>query len=189
MANKNIFASEAESKEKEQSKIFQETKTASLFLYELPKSLLEYGNAASFKDVNGIEAIFLYNNGTAGDDIFQSGIVVFPAIYAVEGDGAQTISPIAIALYLLGATVSIGYRQSETKSRWTVTDKQFPVTASLFIVEAVAQKHLQMVVGTAVQTFSDVEGVEKDRFVIVAPRGGEIIVAHLFAIHGKMIKA
>ena len=50
--------------EKEQSKIFQETKTASLFLYELPKSLLEYGNAASFKDVNGIEAIFLYNNGT-----------------------------------------------------------------------------------------------------------------------------
>ena len=50
--------------EKEQSKIFQETKTASLFLYELPKSLLEFGNAANFKDVNGIEAIFLYNNGT-----------------------------------------------------------------------------------------------------------------------------
>ncbi len=50
--------------EKEQGKIFQETKNASLFLYELPKSLLEYGNAASFKDVNGIEAIFLYNNGT-----------------------------------------------------------------------------------------------------------------------------
>ena len=50
--------------EKEQSKIFQETKAASLFLYELPKSLLEFGNAASFKDVNGIEAIFLFNNGT-----------------------------------------------------------------------------------------------------------------------------
>ena len=50
--------------EKEQSKIFQETKTASLFLYELPKSLLEFGNAANFKDVNGIEAIFLYNNET-----------------------------------------------------------------------------------------------------------------------------
>ena len=53
-----------EALEKEQNKIFQETKTASLFLYELPKSLLEFGNAASFKDVNGIEAIFLYNNGT-----------------------------------------------------------------------------------------------------------------------------
>ena len=52
-----------EALDKEQSKIFQETKTASLFLYELPKSLLEFGNAANFKDVKGIEAIFLYNNG------------------------------------------------------------------------------------------------------------------------------
>ncbi len=50
--------------EREQAKIFQETKAASLFLYELPKSLLEFGNAASFKDVQGIEAIFLFNNGT-----------------------------------------------------------------------------------------------------------------------------
>ena len=50
--------------EKEQAKIFQETKAASMFLYELPKSLLEFGNAASFKDVQGIEAIFLFNNGT-----------------------------------------------------------------------------------------------------------------------------
>ena len=48
--------------EKEQEKIYQETKAASLFLYEQPRSLLEFGNAASFKDVAGIEAIFLYNN-------------------------------------------------------------------------------------------------------------------------------
>ena len=48
---------------KEQEKIYQETKAASLFLYEQPRSLLEFGNAASFKDVPGIEAIFLYNNG------------------------------------------------------------------------------------------------------------------------------
>ena len=47
---------------KEQEKIYQETKAASLFLYEQPRSLLEFGNAASFKDVAGIEAIFLYNN-------------------------------------------------------------------------------------------------------------------------------
>ena len=53
-----------EALEKEQSKILQETKAASLFLYELPKSLLEFGNAANFKDVQGVEAIFLYNNGT-----------------------------------------------------------------------------------------------------------------------------
>jgi len=48
---------------KEQDRIYQETKAASLFLYEQPRSLLEFGNAASFKDVAGIEAIFLYNNG------------------------------------------------------------------------------------------------------------------------------
>ena len=48
---------------KEQAKIFQETKTASLFLYESPKSLLEFGNAAGFKDVQGIDAIYLYNDG------------------------------------------------------------------------------------------------------------------------------
>ena len=53
-----------EALEKEQGKIFQETKAASLFLYEQPKSLLEFGNAANFKDVNGIEATFLYNNGS-----------------------------------------------------------------------------------------------------------------------------
>ena len=47
---------------KEQEKIYQETKAASLFLYEQPRSLLEFGNATAFKDVNGIEAIFLYNN-------------------------------------------------------------------------------------------------------------------------------
>ena len=48
---------------KEQEKIYQETKAASLFLYEQPRSLIEFGNEASFKDVSGIEAIFLYNNG------------------------------------------------------------------------------------------------------------------------------
>ena len=49
--------------EKEQERIYQETKAASIFLYEQPRSLLEFGNAASYKDVVGIEAIFLYNNG------------------------------------------------------------------------------------------------------------------------------
>ncbi|MCQ2120554.1 MAG: HAMP domain-containing histidine kinase [Fibrobacter sp.] len=48
---------------KEQEKIFQETRAASLFLYELPKSLLEFGNAAAYKDVRGIKSIFLYNEG------------------------------------------------------------------------------------------------------------------------------
>ena len=132
---------------------------------------------------------FLHNNRTTCDDIFQTGIIVFSTIDAVEGDGAQAIGPITIALYLLGSPVCIGYRKPETKRRRTVADQQFPVSASLFVVESIAQKHLKMVVGAAVQTFSDVEGIEKDSFVIIAPRGSKIMFAHLLAIHGKMIKA
>ena len=49
--------------QKEQSKIYQETKAASLFLYEQPQRLLDFGHAAEFKSVEGIEAIFLFNNG------------------------------------------------------------------------------------------------------------------------------
>lgn len=62
--NRTSFQKEVEEAiAKEQEKIYQETKAASLFLYEQPRSLLEFGNATAFKDVNGIEAIFLYNDG------------------------------------------------------------------------------------------------------------------------------
>jgi len=62
--NRSSFQKEVEEAvEKEQDKIYQETKAASLFLYEQPRSLLDFGNASAFKDVNGIEAIFLYNDG------------------------------------------------------------------------------------------------------------------------------
>lgn len=61
--NRTSFQKEVEDViQKEQDKIYQETKAASLFLYEQPRSLLEFGNATAFKDVNGIEAIFLYND-------------------------------------------------------------------------------------------------------------------------------
>lgn len=53
-----------ESVRKEQNKIFQETKAASLFLYEQPQRLLDFGHATEFKSVDGIEAIFLFNKGT-----------------------------------------------------------------------------------------------------------------------------
>ncbi|MCF0223868.1 MAG: histidine kinase [Fibrobacter sp.] len=49
---------------KEQRKIYQETKNASLFLYEQPQKLLDFGHATEFKSVDGIEAIFLFNNGS-----------------------------------------------------------------------------------------------------------------------------
>ena len=59
------FREECESTiSKEQNKIFQEVKSASLYLYEQPHSLLDFGNATQFKTVNGIEAMFLFNNGT-----------------------------------------------------------------------------------------------------------------------------
>ena len=50
--------------EKEHAKIYQETKAASLFLYEQPQGLLDFGHATEFKSVEGIEAIFLFNKGT-----------------------------------------------------------------------------------------------------------------------------
>ena len=49
--------------EKEQAKIYQETKAASLFLYEQPQGLLDFGHATEFKSVEGIDAIFLFNKG------------------------------------------------------------------------------------------------------------------------------
>lgn len=58
------FQSEIEDAvEKEQNKIFQETKAASLFLYEQPQGLLDFSHATEFKSVDGIEAIFLFNEG------------------------------------------------------------------------------------------------------------------------------
>lgn len=49
---------------KEQNKIYAETKNASLFLYEQPQGLLDFGHATEFKSVEGIEAIFLFNKGS-----------------------------------------------------------------------------------------------------------------------------
>lgn len=63
--NRASFQSELEDAvSKEQKKIYQETKGASLFLYEQPRGLLDFGNATEFKSVDGIEAIFLFNNGS-----------------------------------------------------------------------------------------------------------------------------
>lgn len=63
--NSISFQSEIEEAvSKEQKKIHQEAKGASLFLYEQPRGLLDFGNATEFKSVDGIEAIFLFNNGS-----------------------------------------------------------------------------------------------------------------------------
>lgn len=63
--NLSTFQSEVDDAvEKEQAKIYQETKAASLFLYEQPQGLLDFGHATEFKSVEGIEAIFLFNKGT-----------------------------------------------------------------------------------------------------------------------------
>lgn len=46
----------------EQEKLYQEIKAASIFLYEQPQRLLDFGHATQFKSVAGIDAIFLFNN-------------------------------------------------------------------------------------------------------------------------------
>ena len=62
--NLSSFQSEvSDAIEKEQAKIYQETKAASLFLYEQPQGLRDFGHATEFKSVEGIEAIFLFNKG------------------------------------------------------------------------------------------------------------------------------
>lgn len=63
--SRDAFQAEIENAvEKEQNKVLQETKAASLFLYEQPRSLLDFGNATPYKDVDGVDAIFLFNKGT-----------------------------------------------------------------------------------------------------------------------------
>lgn len=63
--NRISFQSEIEEAiTNEQNKIFQEIKTASLFLYEQPQHLLDFGRETEFKSVEGIEAIFLFNKGS-----------------------------------------------------------------------------------------------------------------------------
>ena len=62
--NSVSFQSEIEDAvSREQKKIHQEAKGASLFLYEQPHGLLDFGNATEFKSVDGIEAMFLFNKG------------------------------------------------------------------------------------------------------------------------------
>lgn len=48
----------------EEHKIFSEVKNASLFLYEQPRSLMDFGKDAHYKNVSGVKAIFLFNGDT-----------------------------------------------------------------------------------------------------------------------------
>jgi len=62
--SRNAFQNDVEEAvSKEQNKMFQETKAASMFLYEQPQRLLDFDHASEFKSVDGIEAIFLFNGG------------------------------------------------------------------------------------------------------------------------------
>ncbi|MCF0224148.1 MAG: HAMP domain-containing histidine kinase, partial [Fibrobacter sp.] len=85
--NRQSFQSELEDAiAGEQSKIFNEVKTASLFLYEQPQHLLDFGNETEFKSVDGIDAIFLFNKG----------ILVYPDIFSkhhYKSSGFSSIKP------------------------------------------------------------------------------------------------
>ena len=75
--------------DKEQAKIYQETKAASLFLYEQPQGLLDFGHATEFKSVEGIEAIFLFNKGS----------LVYPDLSSRNLFKSPDFSPQSISLY------------------------------------------------------------------------------------------
>jgi signal transduction histidine kinase len=70
---------------KEQLDILNETKNASQFLYEQPQKLLEFGNAVSFKKVQGVAAIFLFNENR----------LVYPSI-SISSDTAVSASPTVV---------------------------------------------------------------------------------------------
>ena len=60
--SQSSFAKQAvQTVQKEQREILKETKNASQFLYEQPQKLLEFGNAVSYRKVQGIASIFLFN--------------------------------------------------------------------------------------------------------------------------------
>lgn len=50
--------------EKEQYKLMQEVKAASVFLYEQPAVLMDFVKSVPFKKVDGVEALFLFNEDT-----------------------------------------------------------------------------------------------------------------------------
>ncbi|MCQ2097048.1 MAG: HAMP domain-containing histidine kinase [Fibrobacter sp.] len=87
--NRQAFQNELEDAiANEQSKIFNEVKTASLFLYEQPQHLLDFGNETEFKSVDGIDAIFLFNKGQ----------LVYPDIFSkhyYKSSGFSSIRPTA----------------------------------------------------------------------------------------------
>lgn len=85
--------------DEEQLEILKETKNASQFLYEQPQKLLEFGNPASFKKVQGIGAIFLFNENR----------LVFPSISVgdtSERFNSPTTLPGSIERKLLQAEIS-----------------------------------------------------------------------------------
>ncbi|PWL04013.1 sensor histidine kinase [Hallerella porci] len=69
----------------EQREVLKESKNASQFLYEQPQKLLEFGNAASFKKVPGVSAIFLFNENH----------LVFPSV-SITDDATQSSAPITV---------------------------------------------------------------------------------------------
>lgn len=94
--NRQSFQSELEDAvAAEQNKILHEVKSASLFLYEQPQHLLDFGNETEFKSVDGIEAIFLFNKGSlVYPDIFSK------RYYKHSSFSTQTPSLISQKLFL-----------------------------------------------------------------------------------------
>ena len=106
----------------EQKEVLKETKNASQFLYEQPQKLLEFGNAASFKKVQGVKAIFLFNENR----------LVFPSIsfHSKTTEAIPTTIPGNIEKELLRGEISgrgpdkIAYARSAVLMRAPLISRQ-----------------------------------------------------------------
>lgn len=149
---------------KEQNKIYQETKTASLFLYEQPQGLLDFGHATEFKSVEGIEAIFLFNKGSLiypdissrhfrksleFSTLTPSGIEksLFQAEQNIKGESAQSAYQNRVARSMRPITMIFETKEDQVQNilgliRYNYRNKKYDETLKLLeILEK--QHHLQ----------------------------------------------
>ncbi|MPM90773.1 hypothetical protein SDC9_137895 [bioreactor metagenome] len=72
--------------------------------------------------------------------LFQSGIVAFTTVYAIESNRTQSVLPVGIRTNFFLRAICMGNHHLEQQSRWPETDLQFAVSsATLHIVKSVAQ--------------------------------------------------
>ena len=125
----------------------------------------------SLLDDNGLPTVFAAV-GVGGRNGFKSslhtGIIVFTAIDAVEGDRTLLPLPLLVAQQTLAGVVVVGDIEHEQQGGGTKGYLQLDISATLFIIESVAQEHPELVV-VLTENLGDIEDIEPQCLVVVAP--------------------